>query len=185
MEFARAAIATFTPLAERPERVLGRGGAGHRLVRASRTRCSSEDESIYGRWFADGTCNTCYNAVDRHVAAERGQQAALSTSRPVTNAQQPHLSPAIVRGAVPRRDAARVRRRERATPSSSTCRWCRKRCSAMLACARIGAIHSVVFGGFAAKELATRVNDSRPKLILSASSGIEGAAHHSLVAFVG
>ena len=55
----------------------------------------------------------------------------------------------------------------------STCRWSRKPCIAMLACARIGAVHSVVFGGFAAKELATRIDDAKPKVILSASCGIE------------
>ena len=72
-----------------------------------------------------------------------------------------------------RRRAGAASASARATASSSTCRWCRRRLIAMLACARLGAVHSVVFGGFAANELATRIDDAKPKLIVSASCGIE------------
>ena len=104
---------------------------------------------IYGRWFTGATCNTCYNALDRHVLAGRNDQAALIYDSPVTNTKQTFsygrlLSEVQLLGA-------------------------------MLACGRIGAVHSVVFCGFAAMELATRSADAKPKVIRSASCGIEGA----------
>ena len=119
-----------------------------------------KDAGIYGRWFAGGACNTCYNALDRHVAAGRGDQAALIYDSPVTNTKQTFtygrlLSEVQLLGAMLRDFGVDQGRHA----SSSICRWCRRRCSRMLACARIGAIHSVVFGGFAAKELATRIDD--------------------------
>jgi len=129
---------------------------------------------IYGRWFADGVCNTCYNAIDRHVAAGRGQQPALIYDSPVTNAKQTFtygrlLSEVQLLGAMLRDfGVAKGDRVILYMPMVPEAVF------AMLACARIGAIHSVVFGGFAAKELATRIDDAKPKLILSASCGIEG-----------
>src|SRR5476651_1177716 len=130
---------------------------------------------IYGRWFTGGTCNTCYNAVDRHVLAGRGQQAALIYDSPVTNQKLTFsygrlLSEVQLLGAMLRdfgvTKGDRVILYMPMVPEAVF---------AMLACARIGAVHSVVFGGFAAKELATRINDCKPKAILSASCGIEGA----------
>ncbi|MBI1201600.1 MAG: AMP-binding protein [Rhodopseudomonas sp.] len=130
---------------------------------------------IYGRWFADATCNTCYNAVDRHVAAGRGQQPALIYDSPVTQTTQTFtygrlLSEVQLLGAMLRDFGV--------TKGDTVILYMPmvpEAVFAMLACARIGAIHSVVFGGFAAKELATRIDDCKPKLILSASCGIEGA----------
>jgi len=133
------------------------------------------DAGIYGRWFAGGVCNTCYNAIDRHVAKGRGQQAALIYDSPVTNTKQTFtygrlLSEVQLLGAMLRdfgvKKGDRVILYMPMIPEAVF---------AMLACARIGAIHSVVFGGFAAKELATRINDCTPKIILSASCGLEGA----------
>jgi propionyl-CoA synthetase len=133
------------------------------------------DAGIYGRWFSGGVCNTCYNALDRHVAKGRGQQAALIYDSPVTNTKQTFtygrmLSEVQLLGAMLRdfgvKKGDRVILYMPMIPEAVF---------AMLACARIGAIHSVVFGGFAAKELATRINDCTPKVILSASCGIEGA----------
>jgi propionyl-CoA synthetase len=130
---------------------------------------------IYGRWFTGGTCNTCFNAVDRHVAAGRGQQAALIYDSPVTDTKQTFtygrlLSEVQLLGAM---------LRDFGVAKGDTVilymPMVPEAVFAMLACARIGAVHSVVFGGFAAKELATRINDCKPKLILSASCGIEGA----------
>ena len=130
---------------------------------------------IYGRWFAGGSCNTCYNALDRHVLAGRGQQAALIYDSPVTNTKQTFsygrlLSEVQLLGAMLRdfgvTKGDRVILYMPMVPEAVF---------AMLACARIGAIHSVVFGGFAAKELATRIDDAKPKVILSASCGMEGA----------
>ncbi|MBA1155828.1 propionyl-CoA synthetase [Microvirga mediterraneensis] len=129
---------------------------------------------IYGRWFVGAECNTCYNAVDRH-AATRGGQAAIIYDSPVTGTKR-SITYAELRDEVATLAAVLqemgVTKGDRVViympmiPETSF---------AMLACARIGAIHSVVFGGFAAKELATRIDDAKPKVILSASCGIEGA----------
>jgi propionyl-CoA synthetase len=129
---------------------------------------------IYGRWFPDAVCNTCYNALDRHVANGRNDQPALIYDSPVTNTKQTFtygrvLSEVQMLGAMLRdygvEKGDRVILYMPMVPEAVF---------AMLACARIGAVHSVVFGGFAAKELATRIDDAKPKVILSASCGIEG-----------
>ncbi len=130
---------------------------------------------IYGRWFTGATCNTCYNALDRHVLGGRNDQLALIYDSPVTNTVKTFtygrlLSEVQLLGAMLRdfgvTKGDRVIIYMPMVPEAVF---------AMLACARIGAVHSVVFGGFAAKELATRIDDAKPKLILSASCGIEGA----------
>jgi propionyl-CoA synthetase len=128
---------------------------------------------VYGRWFPDATCNTCFNALDRHVAGGRGAQAAILYDSPVTGAKRrisyAELLDEVAVFAAVLRDFG-VGKGDRVIvympmiPESVV---------AMLACARIGAVHSVVFGGFAAKELATRIDDARPKLILTASCGVE------------
>ena len=141
-----------------PERVLDRD--------ARRSRAGSPAPEL----------NTCHNALDRHVDGGRGDQPALIYDSPVTGTQRDlHLRRAARRGRAPGRRAARRSASSAATASSSTCRWCPRRVMAMLACARLGAIHSVVFGGFAAHELAVRIDDARPQVVLSASCGLEGA----------
>jgi propionyl-CoA synthetase len=125
------------------------------------------------RWFQGAALNTCYNALDRHVEAGRGEQAALIYDSPVT-ATKATFSYAELRDRVARLAGGLaglgVTKGDRVilympmVPEAVI---------GMLACARIGAIHSVVFGGFAARELATRIDDARPKVILSASCGIE------------
>src|SRR6187431_3194858 len=132
-------------------------------------------QGIYGRWFMGGVCNTCYNALDRHVAGGRANQTALIYDSPVTGTKSGYsyvellaevktLAAMIADFGVGKGD--RVILYMPMVPEAVM---------AMLACARVGAVHSVVFGGFAAKELATRIDDAKPKLILSASCGIEGA----------
>ncbi|PVE24583.1 propionyl-CoA synthetase [Microvirga sp. KLBC 81] len=128
----------------------------------------------YGRWFEGALCNTCYNAVDRH-AQTRGDQPAIIYDSPVTNAKR-SISYAELKDEVSALAAVLhdmgVEKGDRVIiymPMIPEAAF------AMLACARIGAIHSVVFGGFAAKELATRIDDAKPKVILSASCGIEGS----------
>jgi propionyl-CoA synthetase len=131
------------------------------------------DAGVYGCWFVGAQCNTCHNAVDRHVAAGRAEQAAVIYDSPVTGTKQRitygELQTETATLAAVLRDMG-VAKGDRVilympmVPEALV---------AMLACARIGAIHSVVFGGFAAKELATRIEDCRPKAILSASCGIE------------
>ncbi len=128
---------------------------------------------IYGRWFVGGVCNTCFNAVDRHVDAGRGEQAAIIYDSPlagVTSAITYHrlLTETQVLGGMLRDLGVGIGDRVilymPMVPEAVI---------AMLACARIGAIHSVVFGGFASRELATRIDDAKPKVILSASCGLE------------
>ena len=126
------------------------------------------------RWFAGGALNTCYNCLDRHVERGRGKQLALVYDSPVTDAvrrftydelrdETARMAGAVAAQGVTAGD--RVILYMPMTPEAVI---------GMLACARIGAVHSVVFGGFAPKELAARIDDAQPKLILSASCGIEG-----------
>ena len=139
------------------------------------TKIFDPEAGIYGRWFTGATCNTCYNALDRHVAAGRGQQPALIYDSPVTNTVKTFtygrmLSEVQILGAMLRDFGVK-----KGDVVILYMPMVPEAVFAMLACARIGAIHSVVFGGFAAKELATRIDDAKPKVILSASCGIEGA----------
>ena len=134
-----------------------------------------KDQGIYGRWFAGATCNTCYNAIDRHVANGRNDQVALIYDSPVTNTVKSFtygrlLSEVQLLGAILRDFGVK-----KGDVVIIYMPMVPEAVFAMLACARIGAIHSVVFGGFAPKELATRIDDAKPKVILSASCGIEGA----------
>ena len=125
------------------------------------------------RWFVGAECNTCYNCIDRHVTGGRGDQPAIVYDSPVASAR------AVYTYAELRREVATfaavladegIGKGDRVicympmVPEAAI---------AMLACARLGAIHSVVFGGFAAKELAARIEDAAPKLILAASCGVE------------
>ena len=126
------------------------------------------------RWFTGGELNTCENALDRHVEEGRGGKPALIYDSPVTGTQLTYTyrelrdEVALFAGALRDLD---VRRGDRVViylpmvPEAVI---------SMLACARIGAVHSVVFGGFAAKELAVRIDDARPKVVVSASCGLEG-----------
>jgi len=131
-------------------------------------------QARHGRWFVGGEINTCYNALDRHVEAGRGEQPALIYDSPVTGNRAETYSYRDLRDRVALFAGALldkgVRKGDRVIiympmiPETAI---------AMLACARIGAIHSVVFGGFAANELAVRIDDARPDLIVTASCGIE------------
>src|SRR6185436_11902716 len=123
----------------------------------------------YGRWFTGAVVNTCYNALDRHVAGGRADQVALIHDSPLTSSvtkftyrqmldEVKTLAAIMADFGVTKGD--RVIIYMPLVPEAVI---------GMLACARIGAVHSVVFGGFAAKELATRIDDAEPKLILSAS----------------
>ena len=125
------------------------------------------------RWFTGGVMNTCYNAVDRHVERGRGKQRALIYDSPVTGVVKSYTYAEL------RDEVARLAGTLRTLGLDKGDRvviympGIPEAIFAMLACARLGAIHSVVFGGFASKELATRIDDARPKIVLSASCGIE------------
>ena len=125
------------------------------------------------RWYSGGLLNTCYNAVDRHVESGHGDRRALIYDSPVTGTQR-EWSYAELRDEVSR--VAGMLRNLGVSPGDRVVIYMPMVAEAvfsMLACARIGAIHSVVFGGFAARELATRIESARPRVILTASCGIE------------
>ena len=131
-----------------------------------------ENAPVY-EWFSDGLTNTCYNAVDRHVDQGRGSQAAIIYDSPVTNTKQTlsykdlQTRVASLAGALRAKGVGKGDRVIIYMPMVP------EALEAMLACARLGAIHSVVFGGFAAHELAVRIDDATPKAIIAASCGIE------------
>ena len=131
------------------------------------------DRPPFARWFVGAETNTCFNAVDRHVAAGNGERTALVYDSPMTGTVRRisyrELQDTVARAAGMLRKLG-VAKGDRVlvympmVPEAAV---------AMLACARIGAVHSVVFGGFAPRELATRIDDARPNVILSASCGLE------------
>jgi len=136
-------------------------------------RVLDDSRPPFSRWFAGGVLNTCYNALDLHVDRGRGKQRALIYDSPVTGTIST-LTYAELRDEVAR-VAGALRRQgiERGDRVIIYMPMVPEAVVAMLACARIGAVHSVVFGGFAANELAKRIDDARPRMILSASCGIE------------
>ncbi len=131
-----------------------------------------ENAPIY-EWFKDGEINTCYNAVDRHVEAGNGEQVAIIYDSPITgNSAKITYAElkdkvALLGGALQAQGITKGDRVIIYMPMVA------EALIAMLACSRIGAVHSVVFGGFAAHELATRIDDATPKAIIAASCGIE------------
>lgn len=125
------------------------------------------------RWFSGGLVNTCYNLLDAHVANGRAEQVALIYDSPVTSNIKSYTYRELLHKVAHFAGALRKQGVEKGDRVIVYMPMVPEAVIAMLACARIGAIHSVVFGGFAADELATRINDARPKLIVSASCGIE------------
>jgi len=133
----------------------------------------NSDNPPFYKWFQDGITNTCYNAVDLHVKNGNGSKTAIIYDSPITNSQKKitytqlkdkisTFAGALVNQGIKKGD--RVIIYMPMIPEAVI---------AMLGCARIGAVHSVVFGGFAANELASRIDDSKAKIILSASCGYE------------
>ena len=137
------------------------------------TKALNDANAPLYEWFTDGMVNTCYNAVDRHVENGRADQTAIIYDSPITGVKDKityaelkdkvaSLAGAMVAKGITKGD--RVIVYMPMVPEALV---------AMLACARIGAVHSVVFGGFAANELAVRIDDAQPKMILAASCGLE------------
>jgi propionyl-CoA synthetase len=125
------------------------------------------------RWFRGATLNTCYNAVDRHVEAGRGAEIALIYDSPVTATKRTFTFAELQAGVARLAGALHAHGVARGETVVIYMPMVPQAVFAMLACARLGAVHSVVFGGFAPPELAARIDDCRPKLVLSASCGIE------------
>jgi propionyl-CoA synthetase len=134
-----------------------------------------DDQPPFSRWFVGGQLNTCHNALDRHVEAGAGERVALIYDSPVTGTVR-HFSYSELRDEVARLAGALsglgVGKGDRVVIYMP---MVPEAVMGMLACARLGAVHSVVFGGFAAGQLAKRIEDAEPKVVLSASAGIEGA----------
>ena len=136
-------------------------------------RVLDDTDAPYYRWYTGGEVNTCYNAVDLHVEHGRGDQAAIIYDSPITGTGRTLTyaelleETALFAGVLAGNDIGRGDRVIIYMPMVP------EALIAMLACARIGAIHSVVFGGFASNELAVRIDDCTPKAIVSASCGIE------------
>ncbi len=157
---------------EDPDGFWGEAAAGIDWVEPWQ-RVLDDSRAPFYRWFTGGRLNTCYNALDRHVERGRGDQPALVYDSPLTSTtrtltyQELRDAVATFAGAL---SALGVERGDRVVlympmvPETVV---------AMLGCARIGAVHSVVFGGFAANELATRIDDAKPKVVVSASCGLE------------
>ncbi len=156
-----------------PERFWGKAAEQVQWYRKYTKVLDASNKPLY-RWFSGGELNTCYNAVDYHVESGRADQVAIIYDSPVTG---------TVRKITYRELLNQVARFAGVLKSHGVAKGDRvviympmipESIVAMLACARIGAIHSVVFGGFAPNELAIRINDARPKMVVSASCGIEG-----------
>ena len=131
------------------------------------------DMGVYGRWFPGAVCNTCWNCVDRHVEAGHGAGKALIHDSPVTGTVQTFTFAELQAEIGALASVMRTYGVGKGDRVIIYMPMVPQAVFAMLACARLGAIHSVVFGGFASHELATRLNDAAPKMIISASCGIE------------
>ena len=125
------------------------------------------------RWFTGGEINTCYNALDYHIDQGRGDQLALIYDSPVTDTIKKYTYSQLRDEVARFAGVLKAQGVEKGDRVLIYMPMIAEAAMAMLACARIGAVHSVVFGGFAAKELATRINDAKPKVIVTASCGIE------------
>jgi len=140
---------------------------------AKPSRALFDDNAPLYEWFVDGQVNTCWNAVDRHVEAGHGDRIAIIHDSPVTHTKH-EITYAELRDRVASlAGALRAKGIGKGDRVIIYMPMVPEALEAMLACARLGAIHSVVFGGFAAHELAVRIDDAQPKAIIAASCGIE------------
>ena len=137
------------------------------------TKALDDSKAPLYRWFTDAEVNTCYNAVDRHVENGRGEQTAIIYDSPVTNTKRKISYAELQTRVASLAGALRAKGVEKGDRVIIYMPMIPEALEAMLACARLGAIHSVVFGGFAANELAVRIDDATPKAIIAASCGIE------------
>ncbi|MGB2200254.1 MAG: propionate-CoA ligase PrpE [Pseudooceanicola atlanticus] len=137
------------------------------------TKALDDSNAPLYEWFSDGMVNTCWNAVDRHVENGRGEQTAIIYDSPITHTKR-EISFVELRNRVATlAGALRKKGIEKGDRVIIYMPMVPEALEAMLACARLGAVHSVVFGGFAAHELAVRIDDAKPKAIIAASCGLE------------
>ena len=131
-----------------------------------------ENAPLY-QWYVDGKVNTCWNAVDRHVQAGRGDQTAIIYDSPITHTKHEITYAELQTRVASLAGALRAKGIGKGDRVLIYMPMVPEALEAMLACARLGAVHSVVFGGFAANELAVRIDDAQPKCIIAASCGLE------------
>ncbi|HSH43520.1 MAG TPA: propionyl-CoA synthetase [Arenicellales bacterium] len=132
-----------------------------------------DSSAPFYKWFTGGELNTCYNCVDLHVDNGRGDQAALIYDSPVTDSKRTFTYAELKAAVAAFAGALRAQGVDKGDRVIIYMPMVPEAVIAMLACARLGAVHSVVFGGFASNELATRIDDAKPKVVVSASCGIE------------
>ncbi len=142
---------------------------------AKPTRALDASRPPFYRWFPDATLNTCYNALDRHVVNGRADQVALIHDSPVTGTRATYTYARLLEKTAAFAGVLQALGVQKGDRVIVYMPMIPEAVIAMLACARLGAVHSVVFGGFAAKELAARVDDARPKVVVMASCGVEPA----------
>ncbi|MGH3736909.1 MAG: propionyl-CoA synthetase [Micromonosporaceae bacterium] len=163
---------TYRRSIEQPERFWADAAAEIDWVRPPEQVLDASNPPMY-RWFTGGRLNTCHNALDRHVEGGRAEQAALIYDSPVTGTKTTYTYRELRDRVASFAGALAAQGVEAGDRVIIYLPMIPEAAIAMLACARIGAIHSVVFGGFAANELATRIDDARPKVVVSASCGLE------------
>jgi propionyl-CoA synthetase len=137
------------------------------------TRALFDDNAPLYEWYCDGWVNTCYNAVDRHVVAGHGDRAAIIHDSPISGTKETITYAELQARVAALAGALRANGIEKGDRVIIYMPMVPEALEAMLACTRLGAIHSVVFGGFAASELAVRIDDAAPKAIIAASCGLE------------
>jgi propionyl-CoA synthetase len=137
------------------------------------TRALSDKNAPLYEWYADAQVNTCYNAIDRHVEAGHGDRTAIIYDSPITDTKRNISYGELQTRVAALAGALRAKGVEKGDRVIIYMPMVPEALEAMLACARLGAVHSVVFGGFAASELAVRIDDCTPKAIIAASCGLE------------
>ncbi len=137
-------------------------------------RILDESHPPFYKWFPDGELNTCYNALDRHVENGRGDQTAIIYDSPVTETIAKYTYKELRNRVAVFAGALREQGLQQGDTAIIYMPMIPEALVAMLACARLGVVHSVVFGGFAANELAIRIDHAKPKMLISASGAIEG-----------
>ena len=156
-----------------PDGFWGEAAEAVSWIRKPDTVLDASNPPFY-RWFRGGVLNTCFNALDRHVAAGRADQLALIHDSPVTGTVTRYTYAELTDEVARFAGVLRALGVEKGDRVVLYLPMIPQALIAMMACARLGAVHSVVFGGFAPSELAVRIDDARPKVIVSASCGIEG-----------
>jgi propionyl-CoA synthetase len=172
METTGAYAKTYRRSLEDPEGFWGEAADAIDWIRRPQ-RVLDADRSPFYRWYPDGVLNTCYNSLDRHVAGGRADQIALIHDSAITGTVKKFTYAELKREVVALTSVLKNRGIVKGDRVIIYMPMVAEAAIAMLACSRIGAVHSVVFGGFASHELATRIDDAKPKLIISASCGLE------------